>query len=287
MLAQIFLKVKNLKKLPSLINYLLNKDNCIATLYYSEIANVGDALNVELVSFLSGKKVVKPFACRYLKHLLAVGSVLQVMNKNSIVWGSGLISDDCINEITECGTILAVRGFLTKEKLENHFNIILDVPLGDPALLMPLIYPASEVRKYKFGFVPHYVDSNHPIGDVVRRMGGVILDVAWEPRKFIAELTSCEKVISSAMHGLILSDAYGVPNKRVKLSNNIHGGEFKFRDYYSTTDSADEHAYLVDCSAAEDEIHQILSLAKAKKIQVDLVKLRSSLEEYLNKNRAF
>lgn len=287
MSISIISRIKNIKNTPSLINYIFNRDKQIAVIYYSDVKNVGDALNIELVSFLSDKTVVKPFACRHLKHLLAVGSVLQSMNKNSVVWGSGLISDDCINQVTECGTILAVRGFLTKEKLEKHFNIVLDVPLGDPALLMPLIYPASAVKKYKFGFVPHYVDANHPIGDVVKRMGGVILDVAWAPEKFIAELTSCEKVISSAMHGLILSDAYGVPNKRIKLSDNIHGGEFKFQDYYSTTDCIDECAFLVDYSAAEDEIHQVLSLAKAKNIRVDLVKLRSSLEEYLNKNRLF
>lgn len=281
------LRLKNLKNAPSFIDYVFNRDSQIAVIYFSDVKNVGDALNVELVSFLSGKKVVKPFACRHLKHLLAVGSVLQAMNKNSIVWGSGLISDDCINQVKECGTILAVRGFLTKGKLEEYFNINLDVPLGDPALLMPLIYPASNIKKYKFGFVPHYVDAAHPICEVVKRMGGKIIDVAWAPEKFIAELTSCEKVISSAMHGLILSDAYGVPNKRVKLSDNIHGGEFKFQDYYSTTDCADECAFLVDYSAAEDDIYQILSLAKAKKIKVDLVKLRSSLEEYLNKNSAF
>jgi pyruvyltransferase len=39
------------------------------------------------------------------------------------------------------------------------------------------------------------------------------------------------------LHGLILADAYGVPNVWAKFSDRLVGGDWKFRDYYSVTDA--------------------------------------------------
>jgi pyruvyltransferase len=35
------------------------------------------------------------------------------------------------------------------------------------------------------------------------------------------------------MHGLIVSDCYGIPNIRISASDLVAGGDYKFRDYYS------------------------------------------------------
>ena len=63
------------------------------------------------------------------------------------------------------------------------------------------------------------------------------IDVKNGPEEFVEELVQCEKIISSSMHGLILSDAYGIPNQWVRFSDRIIGGEYKYFDYYSTTDN--------------------------------------------------
>ena len=47
-------------------------------------------------------------------------------------------------------------------------------------------------------------------------------------------LASCECIISSSLHGLIIADSYCVPNKRVILTNRVSGDGFKFHDYYSS-----------------------------------------------------
>ena len=45
--------------------------------------------------------------------------------------------------------------------------------------------------------------------------------------------TNFRIILSSSLHGLILSDAYGIPNLWISVSNNIIGGDFKFLDYFS------------------------------------------------------
>jgi pyruvyltransferase len=273
--------ISKIKKLPEYVKWLLSKDDSILLAHFTGVANVGDALNVELIQALSGKKVATPPGLRYSTHLLAVGSILQGMNKNSVVWGSGLISAESVHNIRQLGRIMAVRGELTKAIIERHFDIKLDVPLGDPALLMPLVYPPCEKKICKFGLVPHYVDILHPICDVVRHMGGKVLDVSWSPERFISELTACETIISSAMHGLILSDAYGIPSKRITLSDKIHGGDFKFSDYYSTTNSPSESACYVSASVTRQDVDAALSQATVKEIIVDLVSLKNSFPSFL------
>jgi pyruvyltransferase len=47
----------------------------------------------------------------------------------------------------------------------------------------------------------------------------------------------CKIVLSSSLHGLVLADSFQIPNKRIVLSNNIIGGDFKFKDYYSGIDN--------------------------------------------------
>ena len=48
----------------------------------------------------------------------------------------------------------------------------------------------------------------------------------------IDQITACDYIASSSLHGIILADAYGIPNVWIQLSNRIRGNGFKYRDYY-------------------------------------------------------
>ncbi|MBO2915299.1 polysaccharide pyruvyl transferase family protein [Enterobacter sichuanensis] len=266
-----------LKKMIGFVRYyvkLKTNRNIIPLCYFDGVPNVGDELNIELITKITGRQPMKPPSIKYFQHLCAVGSVLSSMNKKSIVWGSGLISEDAINEVSELGDIRAVRGFLTKEKIENRFGIKLQVPLGDPALLMPYyIKPSSVQKKYKFGLVLHYVDSNHPIKILAKKMGANIIDVSLSIQDFVDEISKCEKVLSSSMHGLILSDTYCIPNQRIVLGDNIIGGDFKFLDYYSTTSQPDNRPIVLSKDVSQEELLLALSTASLKKTILNLDEL--------------
>jgi pyruvyltransferase len=258
-----------LVKIFSLSRFFYRKKihNFKAVGYFNEIPNVGDALNEDLFRFITGSNISKPSGIRFIKHYLAVGSVLGAMNKNSIVWGSGLISVNTIDTITEIGDIRALRGSITKKALEDKFRVKLEVPLGDPALLMPNIYPASIDKTYKFGIVPHYVDENHSIVNIIESIGGCVINVSLPVNKFIEQLTKCKVILSSSMHGLILADAYDIPNVRLVLSENIVGGDYKFNDYYSTTDIPNEsqNKCEVNENVTSDDIFNFIEKARVKK----------------------
>ncbi len=198
--------------------------------------NFGDDLNVFLLEELTGKKVLKYGEFLHLRkcNILAIGSIVEnYSNKDSIIWGSGAIEGE--KKIVAPHKVCAVRGPLTQKFLEET-GVNVPHVYGDPALLLPLIYnPHNIEKKYKMGIIPHYVDYKLPYVEEFRKEHPEILFIDLQNYKkwhdIIDQILSCEKIISSSLHGLILSDAYGIPNIRVKFSNKIVGGDFKYDDY--------------------------------------------------------
>ena len=272
-----------MKKILSFLFYSIQRlfQKTVPVIYFKDIANVGDALNVDLIEFLSKKKVVCPPGVAKFKHLLGVGSVLDSMNYHTTVWGSGLINEESLSKVKALGHIRAVRGKLTQKALEERFQMKFDVPLGDPALLLPLLYKKSEVKKYSFGLILHYVDKAHPIAALVNSMGGKLIDVSLPPKDFVQTLTSCDAILSSAMHGLILSDAYGIPNKWIHLSDKVIGAGYKFADYYSTTNQPMEQTVFVQEDITETQIKDILLSVSIKEYIFDLDDLKKSFPQKL------
>ena len=198
--------------------------------------NFGDDINFPLLHELTGRPVRQEWkiGLRNLENIICIGSVIDRCNERSLIWGAGAISDNIVmHHIPK--HICAVRGPLTRGRL---LALGIDCPdvYGDPALLLPLIYTSQTEKKYKYGFIPHYID--YDLSHVVkfREEHPDILFIKFEGYtswyNVIDQINSCEKIISSSLHGLIVSDAYGIPNVRILLSDNIVGGDFKFKDYF-------------------------------------------------------
>jgi len=267
------------KRLVSFAWGVVNKNNpkYVYVRYFKDVPNVGDLINVDIIEHYSGKKVVFPVGCSIHKHYLCVGSVIHNMNKNSTVVGSGLLSPDFLKKVKRKGNIKSVRGNLTVEHLKKQSLSNQEFILGDPALIFPKIYSPKIEKKYKFGLILHYVDEGHNIAEIVSKLGGAIIDVKQSPVPFINQLLQCEKVLSSSMHGLILADAYNVPNKRIKLSNKLTGGDFKFRDYYSTTTMPDENFIEVSQCPNENEVVSYFQSCTVKQTNLNLTELENVL----------
>ena len=105
---------------------------------------------------------------------------------------------------------------------------------GDPAILFPEIYtPKNIQKKYEFGLIIHKdynivkIISNKCIINEIK-----IIDIKTDDyKRFIDDICSCEKVISSSLHGIILSEVYGVPAVLLRPQVDL----FKYFDYYYGT----------------------------------------------------
>lgn len=199
--------------------------------------NFGDDINFPLLYALTKKPIVYYYhvGLRRIDNLLCIGSIIEFCDNNSIIWGSGAMFGD--RDLTyKPQKVCAVRGHYTKRYLEEQGINCPDV-YGDPALLMPYFYNPIVKKKYKVGIIPHYVDYNLPHVERFRETHPDTLFVCLQGysswKDVVCQIKSCERIISSSLHGLIISDAYGIPNIRVKFSDAISGGDFKYKDYYS------------------------------------------------------
>lgn len=200
--------------------------------------NFGDDINIPLLEALTGKKVIHISQSKLwrIPRLLCIGSIIEnFVSEKSIIWGSGCIYGDKSLKVKP-KKVCAVRGEFTRQVLLKQ-GIPCPKIYGDPALLLPYIYAPHTEKKYKYGVIPHVIDYDLPHVKDFREKHPEIRFIKFRDYKswqdVIEQINSCENIISSSLHGLIISDAYGIPNVRVIFSNQIIGGDFKYKDYFS------------------------------------------------------
>lgn len=202
------------------------------------LQNYGDLMSKYLVKKLSKKIVIatRSKSNRYLKrffksYYIAIGSVIGASNKNSIVWGSGIITKD--QEVNNA-TFLAVRGPQTRKRLlKLNFNV--PEIYGDPAILLPNFIKDKQEKKYDIGIIPHFVDYEMIKQTISEDKDMKIINLLTNSvEKTTKEILECKSIISSSLHGVIVGQAYGIESLWVKFSNNLSGDDIKFFDYYQS-----------------------------------------------------
>jgi len=179
-------------------------------------------MNHYLINKISGK--IPVFASdRHKPHYICCGSILGEAMPPSSIWGAGFFYDHQVLHFDI--PIHAVRGELTRAQVKK------DCIVGDPALILPLFYKPKTEKKHKVGVIPHWSNMQR-----VLDMGlpHHIIDPMQSVEDFVDDVVSCENIFSESLHGLIVSDTYEVPNKWVTFGVDM-GGDFKYRDYYSST----------------------------------------------------
>lgn len=202
---------------------------------------------------------------------LVVGSILHQVDRNAIIWGAGFISEN--SRLREKPKLIcAVRGPLTRDIIIRQGLECPEV-YGDPALLYPRFYKPSMEKKYKLGVVPHFVDQNSHLLDQFKNKEEVlVIDVTGGINKFVDEICSCEKIASSSLHGIIASDAYGIPSTWISLSDNVIGKGFKFRDYFASVGRNVTHPLTI---SEKTTLQELFNSFVEYKINIDLDKLLS------------
>jgi pyruvyltransferase len=220
------------------------KGKKISLFWWSEIyltnkekENYGDLIGKYLVERISQKSVAwihpgrRSLKNSFKKVYFTVGSILAHVQGNCIVWGSGIISrEDKIKK----ALFLAVRGPHTRNFLLAQGHVVPEV-YGDPALLMPKFFSPEISKKYKLGVIPHFVDYDLVCKQYQGQLDVIIIDLMTNDVELVTQLiVSCDTVISSSLHGLIVSHAYQVPAAWVRFSDKIFGDGVKYQDYFES-----------------------------------------------------
>lgn len=192
--------------------------------------NFGDIINPYIIEGLTG---VPPKFTHRNPRLLAVGSIIKFARKGTSVWGAGCPSWDQV--LSPHASYYAVRGPLTRKKVLECGGTV-DEVYGDPAWFLPKIFSPQVKLTHRLGIILHNVHQNEPIeiDDDVRIIN--INRVGYdEIEEFISEMLSCEAVLSTSLHGVIVAHAYGIPVRWCVMSRaakQIHGDGMKFEDYF-------------------------------------------------------
>lgn len=188
-----------------------------------------------------------------LKNYLVIGSTIDMLcNNNTEVWGAGIIDENKPLRIKP-RKVHAVRGPLTRKKLLDQ-GVECPEVYGDPALLISRYYESKVSNKYRYGFIPHRSNLDRIddfIIDGVRlteREDVLIIDLSkynkWTD--IVDHICSCENVLSASLHGLILAEAYAIPNLWVEFGKPLIGGHFKFHDFFLSVGIDRKAPYVIE-----------------------------------------
>jgi pyruvyltransferase len=177
--------------------------------------NLGDALNPLLFRRLTG--VALQWVPAAEAKLFGIGSNIELIHPNftGTIFGTGIMRANTRCDLSRA-RVLAVRGNLTAACCG------VDALLADPGLLAPDLLDSRPEQDIAHGFIRHYADH--------RKVTGHAIDILGGPEHVIAQAARCRRITSSSLHGLVLADALGIPNR---WSPHRSVAAVKFSDYAS------------------------------------------------------
>ena len=208
--------------------------------YYTRLHNMGDRLNELIIEKCFGYEVAR---CSFLDgELCAIGSCLGmytlhgtflmrirqrfngIVRPRVSIWGTGFINySDCEGRFFKRNMdFCAVRGELTRKRVEQMTGLRLDIPTADAGILASELLEELPPKCYDVGVVPHLCDLKDPKAselllayakgeEDLRQAENVrLINVKDEPLKVVKEIAQCRYILSSSLHGLIVADSLGI-----------------------------------------------------------------------------
>lgn len=190
--------------------------------------NVGDLLTSYIIEKLSNTKCIYALPNSDTPKYMVIGTILNWDIKNTITWGTGIGNR---YDYIQSKPIKSVRGNISLTRMRECGISTEGVSVGDPALILPFIYKKTVEKTTDVAIIPHYVDLEY----VIKKYSDTykIINPLDTVENVIDQILECKSIISSSLHGLVISEAYSIPTQWVKFSDNLGGDGTKFLDHYS------------------------------------------------------
>lgn len=242
---------------------------------YTRTPNAGDAVGAFILSRLTDGRV--EISCtRNLTepNLISVGSLLHWSDSRSVIWGTGIMSDEHpLRALPD--RIFAVRGPLSRRSLLGAGAECPDL-FGDPGILISDIYPRRPGEQTGLGIIPHYIDRDEPFVAEALKFGAQLIDVGQPLEEYLGALCKCDCILTSSLHGIIFAHSYGIPAAWVRLSDRVVGDGLKFRDYYA---SVGYNGPDIPNLSGSDSVAQAVKSASLPRVEIDRRQLKRALAE--------
>lgn len=206
---------------------IILEDGRIPLIHWPVVPNFGDELSPWLIKKITGYETLQNEGQG--PTYIAIGSIINRVRDKTVVWGTGSFGPEPPRQINVKARYCAVRGPLTRARILDRGGQCPRI-YGDPALLVPFFYQPQTVKKHEVGLVMRWSDKSwleKSVGDGVE-----MIDLGTSNVEHVLDkILSCKRIITSSLHGLIIADAYGIPNAWL-YSDSPKGREFKFYDYF-------------------------------------------------------
>lgn len=238
--------------------------------------NWGDELNYYFLQNIFENRMVE-YKKTNTTNYSFIGSIItnKYVNNNTVIWGAGVqeIKEQLVEKPAK---VCAVRGPLTRKYLLDN-GVKCPEIYGDPSLLLPYYYYPVVEKKYKIGFIPHWssINDGKAIEFASRKDVHMIKMAGYTNWKYIInEILSCECIVSESLHGIIMAEAYGIPNiwADVTLDGRY---DFKFHDFFQSMKADRESSMKITRDTTTDEIYRELDFYKQGQLP-DMSKLLSA-----------
>lgn len=203
--------------------------------YYT---NIGDALSAVMVTALSGRVCKKETFRSPRERLYAVGTIAHNAYGGIVhIWGTGLDAtynafDTTLRRYAAPPDtkihVHATRGPYSRQAFVDA-GIAAPEVYGDPVWVLPSIFPAAKEKKWDLGVIVHvtelaeYGPNPHTKPELIRycippefQDRVKIISTVVEPNvdammAKMEEITSCRRILSVSLHGLVFAESYGIP----------------------------------------------------------------------------
>lgn len=251
---------------------MLLVDGKIPMRWWNNEINMGDLLGPWLVEKMTGKQTV--WVEKDEPHYMVVGSILGRVSPSTICWGIGSFGTETPAGIKREPHYLAVRGPLTRARLVSE---LIPCPriYGDPALLAPDYFAPKVKKEYEIGVVLRWSERRRKENFDIP--GVLMIDMLSDDIEgIIKQMLSCKKIIATSLHGLILADAYDIPNAWLAAETG-KGREYKFFDYFASVNKLRKPSvFKIDAPGLTLKDLEKNFDFDGRKIEIDLDALRAA-----------
>ncbi|WP_019903528.1 polysaccharide pyruvyl transferase family protein [Methylobacterium sp. 77] len=175
---------------------------------------------------------------------LCIGSIAKFARPGMHLWGTGMPRST--DDLCPTAIYAAVRGPLSRDAVLAAGGQCPEI-YGDAAILLPELYSPIVEKTHTIGIIPHVLQEAR-IRKALTAIGAdhvkviSLLAVTFDDiERVIRDILSCEEIVSTSLHGLIVAQAYGIPCQSARLSDGKSAAEdsFKMRDYKQSVGLAD------------------------------------------------